>query len=105
MAPSEATPPRTSINDDQQTPSATPLLIAPPADDRNAKQVTLGSSETVKLEALGPMVVNGDGTLSRIANWETMTEKEKVRTIRVVAARNRCVMICFGSGEPSMSSC
>ncbi|KAG1821418.1 hypothetical protein EV424DRAFT_836214 [Suillus variegatus] len=85
MAPSEA---MTNINDDQQMPSATPLLIAPPAND-DAKQVTLGSSETIKLDALGPMVVNSDGTLSRIANWENMTKEEKERTIRVVAARNR----------------
>ncbi|KAG2123412.1 hypothetical protein DEU56DRAFT_721153, partial [Suillus clintonianus] len=69
--------------------ATTSLLIAPPSADNDAKQVTLGSSETVKLDALGPIVVNSDGTLSRIANWEKMTEEEKERTIRVVAARNR----------------
>ncbi|GLB44584.1 putative DNA-dependent RNA polymerase catalyzes the transcription of DNA into RNA using the four ribonucleoside triphosphates as substrates [Lyophyllum shimeji] len=35
------------------------------------------------------MVVNSDGTLSRIANWEKMTDAEKATTLRVVAARNQ----------------
>ncbi|KAG2126253.1 uncharacterized protein EDB93DRAFT_1097176 [Suillus bovinus] len=82
----------TNIND-QQTSSATPLLMAPSA-NHDAEQVTMGFSEAIKLDALGPMVVNSDGTLSRIANWEKMSKEEKDRTIRVVAARNRCVQLC-----------
>lgn len=31
-------------------------------------------------------------TLSRIANWENMTEQERERTMRVLAARNRCAI-------------
>ncbi|OJA20960.1 hypothetical protein AZE42_03503 [Rhizopogon vesiculosus] len=88
MSASEAT---TSTNG-HQTPNASPLLIAPPSsssDNVNAKQVTLGSSETVKFDNLGPLVVNSDGTLSRIANWENMTEQERERAMRVLAARNR----------------
>lgn len=86
MATTEAT---TSTND-QQTSSASTLLIAPPSSgDVNARQVPLGSSESVKLDNLGPLVVNSDGTLSRIANWENMTEQERERTTRVLAVRNR----------------
>ncbi|OAX34358.1 hypothetical protein K503DRAFT_803657 [Rhizopogon vinicolor AM-OR11-026] len=86
MPASEAT----ASTNDHHTPSASPLLIAPPSSDNvNAKQVTLGSSETVKFDNLGPLVVNNDGTLSRIANWENMTEQERERTMRVLAARNR----------------
>lgn len=44
---------------------------------------------SVKLDHLGPMVVNVDGTLSRIANWEAMAEIEKNATIRIIGKRNR----------------
>ncbi|KAK8183072.1 uncharacterized protein BKA78DRAFT_231138, partial [Phyllosticta capitalensis] len=43
----------------------------------------------VKLDALGPMVVNKDGTLSRIANWQKMTEIEKRNTLRILGKRNQ----------------
>ncbi|EIW76815.1 hypothetical protein CONPUDRAFT_157970 [Coniophora puteana RWD-64-598 SS2] len=75
-----------------ETNPSIPLLPAPgPAslDDPNTPQVPINSAESVKLDALGPMVVNPDGTLSRIANWDKMTEEERERTLRVVTARNR----------------
>lgn len=43
---------------------------------------------TVKLDHLGPLVVNSDGTLSRIANWASMAESEKERTLRILSKRN-----------------
>ena len=86
----------------------------PPTDVKN---IDVSADEAIKLDALGPMVVNSDGvslghylfrafeeilsvtvgtefsvfvqTLSRIANWEHMTEIERERTIRVLAARNK----------------
>ncbi|KIJ42021.1 hypothetical protein M422DRAFT_780198 [Sphaerobolus stellatus SS14] len=57
-----------------------------------------GSNEEVKMDgamkfdALGPLVVNSDGTLSRIANWPNMTSEERERTMRVLGARNRLRM-------------
>ncbi|KAH9851195.1 hypothetical protein C2E23DRAFT_733274, partial [Lenzites betulinus] len=44
-----------------------------------------------KFDSLGPVVVNKDGTLSRISNWENMTPIEKERTLRVLIARNQYV--------------
>ena len=35
------------------------------------------------------MVVNKDGSLSRITNWPEMTEEERRRTLRIVVKRNR----------------
>lgn len=35
------------------------------------------------------MVVNKDGTLAQIANWEAMTEEEKESTLRVLGKRNK----------------
>ncbi|KAF8174702.1 hypothetical protein K438DRAFT_2023114 [Mycena galopus ATCC 62051] len=43
----------------------------------------------VKLDDLGPLVVNSDGTLSRISNWTTLTAAEKANIIRVLSARNK----------------
>ncbi|KAJ5963398.1 uncharacterized protein N7479_003274 [Penicillium vulpinum] len=43
----------------------------------------------VKLDHLGPMVVNVDGTLSQIGNWQQMTEIEKSNTLRVLGKRNQ----------------
>ena len=43
---------------------------------------------TVKLDHLGPLVVNKDGTLSRIANWEQMADIERQNTLRILGKRN-----------------
>jgi hypothetical protein len=48
----------------------------------------LGGSP-LKLDALGPMVVNTDGSLSRIGNWSEMTELEQQKTLRLIAKRNK----------------
>ena len=45
--------------------------------------------ECVKLDKLGPMIVNTDGTLSRIANWSALTEVERDRSLRLIAKRNK----------------
>lgn len=48
-----------------------------------------GGGTEVKLDHLGPMVVNVDGTLSQIGNWQQMTEIEKTNTLRVLEKRNQ----------------
>ncbi|KAJ5810953.1 hypothetical protein N7447_010469 [Penicillium robsamsonii] len=48
-----------------------------------------GGGSEVKLDHLGPMVVNVDGTLSQIGNWQQMTEIEKSNTLRVLGKRNK----------------
>ena len=45
--------------------------------------------QPVSLDSLGPMVVNKDGTLSRITNWPEMTDKEQANTLRIIAKRNK----------------
>ncbi|KAF2258336.1 hypothetical protein CC78DRAFT_479039 [Lojkania enalia] len=52
----------------------------------------MSSGSAVKLDHLGPMVVNRDGTLSRIANWEHMTEIERQNTLRILGKRNQLRM-------------
>ncbi|CAG8775853.1 4856_t:CDS:2, partial [Acaulospora colombiana] len=55
-------------------------------DSEAATSVELNSA--VKLDELGPMVVNSDGTVSRIANWQEMSDIEKERTYKVLLKRN-----------------
>ncbi|KZT71968.1 hypothetical protein DAEQUDRAFT_776180 [Daedalea quercina L-15889] len=93
--------------------AATHLLPAPETQNsQDATKVQLGSEQGVKFDALGPLVVNSDGsppvmylprsdtharsvneqTLSRIANWPNMAEIERERTMRVLIARNQIRM-------------
>lgn len=68
----------------------TEQLAITSASDGSTTTSTLDLSQpsTVKLDSLGPMVVNSDGTLSRIQNWQNMTEAERERTLRVLGKRN-----------------
>lgn len=52
---------------------------------------TLAGEEesTYRFDALGPIVINSDGTTSRISNWTTMTESEKKTAVRLISARNK----------------
>ena len=42
----------------------------------------------VEGQRLGPIVINEDGSLSRIKNWPSMTPEEQAQTKRVILARN-----------------
>lgn len=59
--------------------------------DGQPKQIRLdlGADGGVTLDHLGPMVVNVDGSLSRIGNWEQMTEIERKNTLRILGKRNK----------------
>src|SRR4051812_17478791 len=90
MTTDSPTPQNTSaesptVSNDQQQPSESnpthPLpLLAPPADGSATKLDVSGEGCVVKLGHLGPVVVNQDGTVSRITNWEQMTEIERRNT-------------------------
>jgi hypothetical protein len=41
------------------------------------------------LDELGPVVLNSDGTISRITNWQQMTPSEQAATQRIIAKRNQ----------------
>ncbi|KAJ7468687.1 hypothetical protein FB451DRAFT_379174 [Mycena latifolia] len=73
---------------DPETRHGERLLLTEGASESDVPQLYTGGP-AVKIEDLGPMVVNSDGTLSRISNWSNMTEAEKERTLRVLSARNK----------------
>ncbi|KAH4173797.1 hypothetical protein HBH70_078940 [Parastagonospora nodorum] len=82
-------------NESQQNPSNTsqeqtrPLPLPSPSDESDTTRLDMsGGSSTVKLDHMGPLVVNKDGTLSRISNWGEMSEIERQNTLRVLGNRN-----------------
>lgn len=82
-----------SPNDANQT-STTSAPLALPSSASNAPTTTTtidmsGGNTTVQLDHLGPMVVNTDGTMSRISNWDKMAEIERKATLRIIGKRNQ----------------
>jgi len=65
-----------------------PALLALPAPQDASSGITLQLGESVTLDHLGPVVVNTDGTLSRITNWHQMEEAEQQVVKRRIAKRN-----------------
>lgn len=47
------------------------------------------NGEPVKLDHLGPIILNVDGTISRINNWDQMIEREQKMALRMIAKRNK----------------
>ncbi|KAF3025635.1 hypothetical protein E8E14_013199 [Neopestalotiopsis sp. 37M] len=81
----------------QQTAEATgtdkqhPLpLPEPPKDGGENKPISLDvGGEGVRLDHMGPLVVNQDGTMSRINNWAEMSDIERENTLRILGKRNQ----------------
>jgi hypothetical protein len=48
-----------------------------------------GDGTTFKLDHLGPLVINRDGTMARIANWGEMGDIERKNTLRILGKRNQ----------------
>ncbi|KAF7984165.1 hypothetical protein HWV62_16836 [Athelia sp. TMB] len=63
--------------------------IDPNAFQPGETKVVQADGASVRLDVLGPMIINADGTIARISNWAAMTEAERVNTIRVLGRRNR----------------
>ncbi|CCF44790.1 hypothetical protein CH063_03428 [Colletotrichum higginsianum] len=83
----------------QKQPPALPPLPEPSLSGGNSAggggsgSITLdmsgGDGASTKLDHLGPLVVNQDGTMSRIGNWGEMTEIERRNTLRILGKRNQ----------------
>ncbi|RAL05714.1 uncharacterized protein BO80DRAFT_78989 [Aspergillus ibericus CBS 121593] len=83
------TQPQDQTQEQPQTESQKSEYLALPSAESATKLDVSGDGSTVKLDHLGPVVVNQDGTLSRISNWEQMTEIERRNTLRVLGKRNK----------------
>ncbi|KAF9887590.1 hypothetical protein FE257_009803 [Aspergillus nanangensis] len=79
---------------------STPLALPEVGSDSKPTQLDVSNGEsTAKLDHLGPLVVNQDGTLSRISNWDQMTDIEQKNTLRVLGKRNKLRMEALKSAE------
>eukprot|EP00419_Tripos_fusus_P010133 CAMPEP_0172668932 /NCGR_PEP_ID=MMETSP1074-20121228/9371_1 /TAXON_ID=2916 /ORGANISM="Ceratium fusus, Strain PA161109" /LENGTH=209 /DNA_ID=CAMNT_0013485645 /DNA_START=108 /DNA_END=737 /DNA_ORIENTATION=+ len=67
---------------------ALPAPTAQPETEDAVHTLEVGGAK-VKVDKLGPMVVNADGSLSRITNWLEMSEAERQTTLRVIGKRNQ----------------
>lgn len=87
---------KAQAQEDPSNPSQQEQLYLPDIDSSSDSQrkpqrldLSAEGGSTVSLDHLGPMVVNVDGTLSRIGNWEQMTEIERKNTLRILGKRNK----------------
>ncbi|KAK9426390.1 hypothetical protein SUNI508_02831 [Seiridium unicorne] len=75
--------PGTTASTDKQ-----PLPLPEPSKDGESVTLNVGG-EGVRLDHMGPLVVNQDGSMSRISNWAEMSEIERENTLRIVGKRNQ----------------
>ncbi|KAM5351914.1 hypothetical protein ACJ41O_004637 [Fusarium nematophilum] len=70
-----------------------PLPLPGPEQDTAASRgddvTELRVGESVRLDALGPLVVNADGSMARVGNWAGMTAGEREATLRLLGRRNK----------------
>ncbi|KAG9007407.1 hypothetical protein FRB95_006675 [Tulasnella sp. JGI-2019a] len=85
---SQAPKAETNPVDTVKMPLALPAPEPKSASSSDAAEV-LNLGTTFKFDKLGPLVVNSDGTLSRISNWENLSDIERERTFRILNARNK----------------
>ncbi|POR37384.1 Uncharacterized protein TPAR_02419 [Tolypocladium paradoxum] len=91
---------------EQESTSARDRALPAPGEAEGVTTLDVsGDGTTVKLGALGPLVVNKDGTMSRISNWAEMTDIERKATLRILGQRNQLRLAALrqsqgGSDEP-----
>jgi|APGre2960657444_1045066.scaffolds.fasta_scaffold01457_7 hypothetical protein len=76
------------MESEESPPNPSAVLGLPAPAGPRSQVIDLSKGGSFAFEALGPVVVNEDGTMARIANWHSMTAEEQSTTQRVIAARN-----------------
>ncbi|KAJ9103030.1 hypothetical protein QFC20_004839 [Naganishia adeliensis] len=71
----------------QAEDTSTPPLALPAPPEEKTRTLNVQEENTVTLDELGPLIVNSDGTLSRIQNWQSLSQMEKDRMIRLIVKR------------------
>jgi hypothetical protein len=102
---SDPKPPQQQLPADKdQTSGKGEELLGLPAADPDANIPSLQVGESLKLESVGPVIINSDGTTRTIANWDTLSEREKEVTWRRIKKRNaerRAVLESKQNVEPT----
>jgi hypothetical protein len=94
-----ATTEPTASSDSQEQTSEQPLPLPEPTGEIPKAELDIASGLGVKLDQFGPMVVNRDGTLSRISNWDQMADVERQNTLRILGKRNKLRMATLKDDE------
>ncbi|KAL5119155.1 hypothetical protein ACEQ8H_002862 [Pleosporales sp. CAS-2024a] len=87
-APSSSEPQNEASSHATPLPLPLPLPLPEPSSPNTTTIDMSTGGSTVKLDHMGPLVVNKDGTLSRINNWAEMSDLERQNTLRVLGKRN-----------------
>lgn len=66
-----------------------PMKLPPSSSGGSMPKLDLSAGARDLTSELGPLVINKDGTTSRITNWGKMSSSERERTFRIISARNR----------------
>ncbi len=75
-------------SDTQEEDSGTmDLPRLPPSDPNDSSIPSLKLGEKFKMDHLGPIIINPDGTTRRIGNWENMTASEREVAWRRISKR------------------
>ena len=69
-------------------PPSNPLASSPASEEGLVETLVVGGA-SLKMDRLGPIVLNTDGSTSRISNWHEMTSEEQENTMRLIARRNK----------------
>merc|ERR1712146_290921 len=75
--------------DSEKGKEDTPILALPEAEDKDKVQTLEVGGAGIKLDDLGPVIVNKDGTMRRIANWANLSPQEQAATLRRIGKRNQ----------------
>jgi hypothetical protein len=87
-------------NKDTPQDTKSPLGLPSPSDSTPTTTIDMSTGgSTVKLDHMGPLVVNKDGTLSRISNWAEMADIERQNTLRILGKRNQLRREALQNGE------
>ncbi|CAL1166519.1 unnamed protein product, partial [Cladocopium goreaui] len=60
-----------------------------PSNGGDADKTVMLGGVPVKMDHLGPVILNDDGSMRRIANWREMTEHERQVALRRIGQRNQ----------------
>ncbi|XAO25306.1 hypothetical protein I312_104128 [Cryptococcus bacillisporus CA1280] len=87
--------PASANQGDHQSDKRQPLAIEYNGPNRGEEIQTLdlGEGNVIKLDKLGPMIINNDGTMSRIQNWQDLHPIEQERTVRLLVKKRNLVRL------------
>ncbi|KAJ5907934.1 hypothetical protein N7495_000616 [Penicillium taxi] len=103
--PEKKEPSDSRPQEETNTQAKEQLALPSTEDSSTAQRLDLSAEggSTISFDHLGPMVVNVDGTLARIGNWDQMTEIERKNTVRILGKRNKQRLDALKSAEAAQA--